>query len=349
MDDPTIYLKTINDFWVAVRKKEQEGEDPTQIINEYKKAIQDAPLISAEMPSYYIMTINMGGKAKRDDRVLLSSTIMRTCSSSVIFCQEIPGHFERDVVKKCGTSDYGYAKEGHAAIIWRMEDFDGSTDGLETTDTSIREISDVLMGRIVMVKLTCRKSSDVVLAVSWHGPYTRYAVDERFNVFDRLITFLQEVCDENDIPSFLIGGSFNLNTSGEQFMKVTEAIKASVASYELSPRQAKMATNKNYIPYKDNFVFFSKDNKITVSWARPFEIEDPSEATTSDVTESAYADVQSEMASGEVAQVEEALDHDPIIGKLQFLSGPEETRNKGEAEIKQNLLPAFKKLAVSDK
>lgn len=391
MEDPTIYITDLKDTCLAVKKKEQDGEDPTQIINEFKKAIQDARLKSAKTPSYFIMTINMGGNAKRDDRVFLSSSIMRTCFSSIIFCQEYPGNFERDVVTNCGTSGYGCERsnlikhdhtksKNHAAILWLMEDFEGSTAGLKTTDSwdkSITEISKKvqfttdLLQKIILVKLTCRKSSDDVLAVSWHGPHSNQGytnVDKR-NAFNGLITFLHEVCKEKNIPSFLIGGDFNLDTlsddlePGENVLKQSkqqpgekteerEAMKVSVASYELSPRQEERATKKNYIPNKDNFVIFSKDNKIRVSWIRPFEIEDPtdSESTTSDLTEEAYENVKSEMANSKVTQVEQALDHDPIIGVLQFLSGPAETRNEEEVEIKQDLLPVFEeKLTLGEK
>ncbi|XP_078351734.1 uncharacterized protein LOC144636402 [Oculina patagonica] len=371
MEDPTIYNKSfesITNLWHAVEKTIQEGKDPTQIINKYKKDIQDARLKSAETPSYFIMTINMGGKAKRDDRVLLSSTIMRTCFSSIIFCQEIPGHFARDVVKNCGRSGYGFAKtdqQNHAAILWQIKDFDGSTYGLKTTDTAITRIRERvqyttdLFGRIVMVKLTCRKTSDVMLAVSWHGPHRNlgYTENDKINAFNGLITFLHEVCKENDIPSFLIGADFNLDTlddnlePGKNVLNVpreeNEAIKVCVVRYELSPRQEKRATNRNYIRNKDNFVFFSKDNKIKVSWVRPFEIEDPTVATAAsdfgDLTEGAYANVQSEMAGSKVAQVEEVLDHNPIIGVLQFLSGPAETRKE---RAKKSLSTLFKKLSV---
>ena len=374
MENPTIYNKSIEnikELWAAVQKKKEKGEDPTQIINEFKKDIQDARLKSAAMPSYYIMTLNMGGKAKRDGRVLLSSFIMRTCFSSIIFCQEIPGYFERDVVDHCGTSGYDFVKsdqQNHAAILWQNEAFDGSQDGLKTTDNAIRKIRDRvsyttdLFGRIVMTKLTCRKTSDDVLAVSWHGPHMGYNKDDKINTFNGLVTFLHEVCKENKIPSFLIGGDFNMNTLHDEHelgkivleptREENEPLKVHAVGYELSPRQEERATNINYIKFKDNFVFFSKTNKITVSWVRPFEIEDP-KATTSDLTEGAYASVQSEMATSNVTQVEDALDHDPIIGVLQFLPGTAETtetRNEGATEVRQSLLPAFEKLTTdSDK
>ncbi|XP_078381511.1 uncharacterized protein LOC144664280 [Oculina patagonica] len=260
MQDPTVYLKCIEEIilWEDVMKKKRDGEDPQPIIREYKKNIQDARLKSAELPSYFIMTINMEGKAKRDDRVLLLSIIMSTYYSSVIFCQETPGHFERDIVNACGTFGYGYFKnENSAAVLWRTEDFESSTDGLKPTDRSMIQIRDKvktevndtteLLSRIAMVKLTCRKSSETVLAVSWHGPHRGHSKTiGKPQVFNGLTTFLQEVCKAKNIPTFLIGGDFNLNTLDDE---LSLGKNVSVPVYELSHRQMKRSIQPSgYIP-----------------------------------------------------------------------------------------------------
>ena len=105
---------------------------------EFKKAVQDARLKSASCPSYFIMTINMNSPKSgvTEKRRRFVSIIMRSFFSSIIFCQETPGCFEKKVVTECGTSGYDYVKNGsHSAVFWRKEDFDGETKGLETSDT----------------------------------------------------------------------------------------------------------------------------------------------------------------------------------------------------------------------
>ncbi|KAJ7333133.1 hypothetical protein OS493_018309 [Desmophyllum pertusum] len=331
MEDPTIYLKSLEGVDTVDEKKE-EG-----IINEVKKDIQEARLKSATIPSYFIMTINMHGKAKRDDRVLLLMNIMSTYFSSIIFCQEIPGHFVKDIVDKCGTLGYDHVKTSNyeAAVLWRTEDFVGSTVGLKLTDRSIIKIrervklehkSECLPQRFAMVQLTRCNSSESVLAVSWHGPLKGFRKVERPIAFNGLTTFLKEVCKENKIPSFVIGGDFNLNTLDDSPDGLKLGEDVAVSSYELSPRQKQRSTASNYIPHKDNFVFL-KGNTLKVSWTRPFEIEDPRKATASDLTEGGHTNVQSEMASG---RVEDALDHDPIIGVLELLSA--KTEQPGDHE-----------------
>ena len=347
MEDPTIYLKSLEGVnWLTVDEKKEEG-----IINEVKKNIQEARLKSATIPSYFIMTINMHGKAKRDDRVLLLMNIMRTYFSSIIFCQEIPGNFERDIVDKCGTLGYDYVKTSNAeaAVLWRTEDFVGSTDGLKLTDRSIIKIrekvklehtTEYLPQRFAMVQLTRCNSSESVLAVSWHGPHTGcHKKVGKPSTFNGLITFLKKVCEKKNIPSFVIGGDFNLNTLDDSPDGLKLGKHVAVPSYELSPRQRQRSTEAlSYIPHKDNFVFlYNKFSKlhVTVSWTRPFEIEDPSKANTSDLTEGGHTNVQSEMASG---QVEDALDHDPIIGVLELLPAKTEQVNLKKLEFTCNAL-----------
>ena len=69
------------------------------------------------------MTVNMNGKAKAVERRALLSEILSGTGSSLVFCQELPGHFERDVV----PLDYGFVKTGNeAAVMWSNQHFLGN-------------------------------------------------------------------------------------------------------------------------------------------------------------------------------------------------------------------------------
>ncbi|KAK3753397.1 hypothetical protein QZH41_002217 [Actinostola sp. cb2023] len=296
----------------------------------------------------------------RNDRVLLAKTITKNFFSSIIFCQETPGHFKRDFVDVIGIQgEYSHVpkskSEHEAAVLWRTEDFDGTTDGLNTSDTTIIAIRDKvnktydaspLLSRIAMVKLTPR-NSDVfsVLAVSWHGPHTGCTDKDR--VLHGLLAFLKEVCKKEKIPSFIIGGDFNLNTQEVQLDKTVET-NVVIPGYELSPRQKTKGGHGNYISYKDNFVFYSEDRKLNVIGTKPFEIEDPNdESTTSDLKED-YSNVQSDI--DDKWKVAELLDHDPIIGVLQFGISvkTDEFTTSDLQEVTKDLSKDFEKCTVSD-
>ncbi|KAK3753398.1 hypothetical protein QZH41_002218 [Actinostola sp. cb2023] len=315
-------------------------------------------------PSYRIMTINMAGQSKktdentdisppRDDRVLLAKTIIKNYSPSIIFCQEIPGHsVQRDFVDVIGTQELKYShtkNKPEAAVLWRTKDFHGTTAGLETSDTTITAIRDKVkktydacdllsIARIAMVKLTpCNSDVFSVLAVSWHGPHT--GCTDKNRVFYGLIAFLKRVCKKEKIPSFIIGGDFNLNTVEVQLDEnVEQNLNVVRRSYELSTRQPVKKTNHgNYIPHKDNFIIYSKpDRKLKLTKIKPFKIEEPeaedepSGSSTSSIrtirdslSKDDYASVQSKLTNKEW-KVEELLDHDPILGVLQFGISKEE-------------------------
>lgn len=321
-DDPTIsvgleFLDYVNGYL--------EGRDVDSItmekkFTEFKKSIQDARLKSASSPSYFITTINMNSleTGVTNKRRKFLSILSRSFFSSVIFCQELPGYFEKQVVAECGTAGYKYVKKGnHSAVIWREEDFEGETEGFDTTDTWIIKLRDKLpdasklLSRIVMVKLTSKSSKESVLAVSWHG--RRHSTQSEFK---SLTTFLAEVIEKKEIPSYIIGGDFNLITLDMELAK-----DVAVSSYELSPRQkAREQKSGPYIPYKDNFVTYP-NKKLRVSYVRPFLFEDE-ESVTSDLSKEDQGKVQQEMANATATppKATDMLDHDPIIGVLKFTS-----------------------------
>lgn len=322
-DDPTI---SVGMEFLEYVSRYGEGCDVDSItkekkFTEFKKSIQDARLKSASSPSYFITTINMNSleTGVTDKRRKFISILFRSFFSAVIFCQELPGYFEEQVVAECGTAGYKYVKNGnHSAVIWREEDFEGETEGLETTDTWIRELrnssgSDAsqLLSRIAMVKLTSKSSKESVLAVSWHG--RRHSTQSEFK---SLTTFLAEVIEKKEIPSYIIGGDFNLITLDMELAK-----DVAVSSYEMSPRQkAREQKSGTYIPYKDNFVTYP-NKKLRVSYVRPFLFEDE-ESVTSDLSKEDQGKVQQEMANAtdKPPKATDMLDHDPIIGVLKFTS-----------------------------
>ena len=165
-----------------------------------------------------------------------------------------------------------------------------------------------LLSRIAMVKLTPKASKESVLAVSWHGPYKS---KNKMNAFKSLTTFLAEVIKEKGIPSYIIGGDFNLDTLEAELPK-----DAVVSTYELSPRQSKKQEESGrYISHKDNFIWFP-NNKLIVRYVRPFLFQDEG-TTTSDLNKEDQTKVKGEMAN---ATTTDMLDHDPIIGVIEFTS-----------------------------
>ena len=268
MDDPKISVAL--QFVEYVEKQIEAGCDADTILTQEKfielnKSIQDGRLKSASSPSYFIMTINMkspaiNGEGIEKKRRKLLSIIMRSFFSAVIFCQELPGYFEKEVVAECGASGYKCVRNGkESAVIWREEDFSESTDGPKITDTWIRELRNTLpdasqlLSRATMVNLISKSSDESVLAVSWHGRH-KIKDDAKKREFESLNTFLIEVIKRKKITSYIIGGDFNLNT-----LEVALSEDVVVGSYELSPKQRKaQRESSRYIPYKDNFVFHPK-------------------------------------------------------------------------------------------
>lgn len=350
MDDPTISESPdFAKFYDSVERDIAERDDVDWKAIEkrsldFKKSVQDARLKSASSPSYFIMTINMNSPKSgvTEKRRRFVSILMRSFFSSIIFCQELPGYFETKVVAECGTSGYNYVKNGsHSAVIWRKEDFDGETEGLKTTDEWITKLRDrlgpdasELLSRIAMVKLTSKTSDESVLAVSWHGPHTNSSKDNKMAAFKSLTSFVAEVIKEKGIPSYIIGGDFNLNTLEAELPK-----DAAVSTYELSHLQnKKQEESGRYISHKDNFIWFPK-SKLIGRNVRPFLFEDEG-TTTSDFSKDDQAKVEREMAeeTDAPARPTDMLDHDPIIGVIEFTS----------STVVRSLLEDFERVAIAD-
>ncbi|KAL9963694.1 hypothetical protein ACROYT_G027225 [Oculina patagonica] len=266
---------------------------------------------------FTIMTINMNGDGYADDRRKLISKITSEVNASVIFCQELPGCFEKEVVKKCGTGVYKFTPTGEeAAVIWRESDFHG--DPVRGTDSSIRRIQEKLQSersdidvsevhtRTAMVKLTSRGTSDRTgapfLAVSWHGIYIE-TLPNRIKKFNGLILFVRKVCEMKKISSFIIGGDFNLNTLKEVNLTQLRNEGITVSEYVLNNRDVKKsqkvhARGRSFIPHKDNFVF-TLAGDIIVSEVKPEELKES-----------------------------EALDHAPVVGILKLKHLPNKKPSK---------------------
>ena len=350
MEDPTISVGI--EFAKFVEEHIEADADVDSItmkkeFTEFKKSVQDGRLKSASSPSYFIMTINMNSPESgvTEKRRRLVTILMRSFFSSIVFCQELPGCWDEKVVAECGTSGYGYVKnENESAVLWRKEDFDGETKGFETSNSWIRKVKDrvapngsQLLSKIAMVKLTPKTSSEEsILAVSWHGPYV-VKDDVKSAEFNSLTTFLAEVIQEKGIPSYIIGGDFNLNTLGIELSS-----NVGVPGYELSPRQTQRQKSSKYIPFKDNFVFYPS-MKLRVRHVRPFVFEDR-ETPNSDLTKEDQKKVEEEMTNTTDTPVDSTkmLDHDPIIGVLQF------TSLSSSSTAVRNLSNDFEQAAIAD-
>lgn len=204
------------------------------------RSMEDPPEASyvRKPGTYNIMTINMKCKQKRTEgekKDLIISTI-KSSSASVIFCQEAPGNFKNGVVAKCGNGPSSYkfipedihSLEKHevkVAVMWHETSFEG--EKVDLTEPSITKIEErlkheksvadvksmvqVSMERSAMVKLTSRGTTKAsFLAVSWHGLED---VDEASKAFYDLICFVREVCENEKLSWFIIGGDLNLYTS----------------------------------------------------------------------------------------------------------------------------------------
>ena len=279
-----------------------------------------------EKETYPIMTINMNGKdqgkATADKRrKLIISTIKRS-SSSVIFCQELPGKFEEEVVAKCGTDGNSYkfvrpkdiySGNYNVAVMWRETDFQGKE--VHLADSSLfKEIVERLIVkekkfdvdviratiRSAMVKLTSRRTGASFLAVSWHGPWEVNTASgkTKLEVFYDLTRLLRVVCEKEELSSFIIGGDFNFNTREvPQDRKKEYGVK--ISRYELCSRDEKRR-GRSFVPYKDTFVFSVPKDKLPM---------------TRNIRVSSVAPFKSENESGENA----LLDHVCVKGDLEVV------------------------------
>ena len=236
--------------------------------------------------TYPIMTINMNGKSQgkgtADKRKKLIVSTIKRSSASVIFCQELPGKFEEEVVTKCGTdgSSYKfvrpkdiYSGNYKVAVMWRETDFQGKEVNL--TDSSLfKEIVERLIVkekkfdvdviratiRSAMVKLTSHRTGASFLAVSWHGPREVNTASGKttleiklaeLEVFYGLTRLLRVVCEKEKLSSFIIGGDFNINTREVPQDRQIE-YGVTISRYELCTRDEKRR-GRFFVPYKDTF------------------------------------------------------------------------------------------------
>ena len=332
MDDPTIAELTANSPDTSPLTESEKIE--------WKKDIQNARLKSSSLPRFFVMTVNMNGTATGkgvvDDRRMLLSKILGNFCASVIFCQELLGCFEKKVVDVCVTDDYDFVANGReAAVMWCKEHFDG--EPVDTTATSsmrikerLDERSDIdtteVLTRTAMVKLQSRDEAyqkhPSFLAVSWHGPHNNLQLEGKRKAFNGLTCFLQEVCKEKNVSCVIIGGDFNLNTLEHLKDEDLKSLNVTFPYYELSSRSKEKQEDagRRYIPYKDNFAFFtisgSNNRRIfenfRVSNVRPFEFVDDKDPG-SDLPKEDQQD-----RKADDRERKDLLDHDPIIGVLEL-------------------------------
>jgi len=270
--------------------------------------------------SYSLMTVNMNGKTKPDERRALLSKIITSSGSSLVFGQELPGFFEKKVVRKCGTCVYDFVHtEKEAAVMWKKQHFYGEpVDGAskrtnhDTLVSSHNFFSDVseIPARTAVVKLTSNSEACSFLAVSWHGP-SKMRLEKKQEVLKALILFLQEICREKNVSSVIIGGDFNLNTLEENGL---EELNVYFPRYELNPRgklaKERKGRGRPYITYKDNFAITS----TLPSVVSPFGVMKLSKVKPL----SGFNFVKEEGSE----KGKDILDHDPIIGFLQLGKTP---------------------------
>ena len=332
----------------SILEQKQYKEKAKQL----REAIQQGRLKSEPL-SYWAMTINMNGKCTgkgaANNRRALLSIIIRDVVASVMFCQELPDRFTEII-----TAHYRFVNnQKQAAVIWRKDDFDGTDEGLKTTDSRIiktrddmkRSDSEVdvseLLSRVAMIKLTSRETETekrssaecrTFLAASWHGPHTKCRNEEQKNqVFRGLIRFLEKVCMmEGDIP-FIVGGDFNFDTCGIEPPK-----DVVVPCVEMSPRDERRAeSSPTFIPRKDNF-FYSRTKKLALSveWSTSFDFTNTQNLSEEDKSRVNAMEV-------ERGQATDVLDHDPVFTVLKL-------DPRSPSPVK-NLTDEFKKLMTPQK
>ena len=269
---------------------------------------------------YSLMSVNMNGKTKPDERRALLSKIITSTRSSLVFCQELPDCFEKEVVRKCGTCVYDFVRTGkEAAVMWSEAHFYGEpvdvafkTRILDTVVASKNLFSHVseITARTAVVKLTSKSEACSFLAVSWHGP-SKMRLEKKREVLKALIPFLSEICLKTNVSSIIIGGDFNLSTSDENGLGEPNVY---FPWYELSPRgklaKERKGQGRPYIAYKDNFAITT----ISPSVGRPFV--DMKLSKVKPLSEFNYVKEEGRERGKDI------LDHDPILGVLHLGKTP---------------------------
>ena len=272
------------------------------------------------MSDYSLMTVNMNGHTNAQERRKLLSEIIRRegKKSSLIFCQELPGRFESDVVPD--NYDFVRTAHKHAAVMWSKQHFHSKkvdagfkTKIFDRLPVAMNKIGDDILseipGRTAVVMLTAIKESCNFLAVSWHGPHSGWTLKRKQKALKGLILFLYEVCRRiEDVSLIIIGGDFNLNTLAKNGL---EELKVDFQPYGLSDRASeRLKDRKNYIPYKDNFAI------TTTSPSEDFPFGAMKLWAVEPLSEFVYVKEEGSEKGKDI------LDHDPIIGFLQLGKTP---------------------------
>ena len=368
MEDLTIFEGVFDHLMQQI----EAGENEEEILNYLNKSILEARLKTSKNPSYFVMTINMnssvsvrGDAQKRRD--LLSIILRSGFPTALIFCQELPGKFETEVVPDPKKYDYRRTKN-ETAVVWNKSRFAGSSKGLGAANTDIKKLgkesfgtrknASQLLSRISMVKLKPLRAEhdESILAVSFHGRYRGKTKEERIKTFNILVKFLNKVIKLRGINSYIIGGDFNFDTQ-----EVEPPKNVVVPNFELSPRsQEKKQKSGRFIPNKDNFICYPH-KAVIITWSRALVFCDENDKS-SDLTEEEHETVNKSLtsettkttnatASGATGTTEaseatketkatDLLDHDPVVGVLVFLPPPK--------EVRQDLSKTFEKMSMSD-
>jgi hypothetical protein len=269
--------------------------------------------------------------------------ILRNVVPGVVFCQELPGRFKQDIVNKLSIDaqqwDYTRTAGTDAGIMWSTQHFTGKPLPTDARMFRIRDglvgqgkPADNLLSRASFVKLTGHHTLDVeepprsFIACSYHGEYIGVTDQKRIAIFQSLIQFLSELCQEEGNIPFLIGGDFNFDTTN-----INLPPNITLPGYEMTRR----SSVPGKIPYKDNF-FWKFKTPIVMTHVRPFALEEREDCDLS-VDERDVVDHLPAAASTQVRNVDDLLDHDPIIGVLVL-----------EKPTAGNLEGAFANLDVND-
>ena len=267
--------------------------------------------------TYRIMTMNMNGKGSAAARRKQIISTIESFPASVIFCQELPGDFDTEVVENCGNSykfvrpEDCYSSQADVAVMWCETEFQGKEVNLADCSLFTELVKGLLIKeenldvgmikasiRSAMVKLTSCRTEASFLAVSWHGPHkvnfendcqldSKARKEFKLKVLCNLIRLLQVVCEKEKLSSFIIGGDFNLNFNKSDVDRLAEY---GVRTLHYS----------SGAPGKDTFIFSIPSDKLPM---------------TVDITVSSVASLKLENKSGQSAP----LDHKPVVGKLEVV------------------------------
>ena len=263
----------------------------TYLIKDIMSLITDGH--SAQNPPFSVMTIHMKDpslqKATAEHRKTLLSVILLLYPSAIIFCQDLPKGFRREVLKDA-SFEFVCNKEETTAVIWATKQFDSNSrrkNGVPKKNPENKR------ERKSIVKLKSTQEPAIsILAVSYHGPYSGKTHHDRCDRLDELLKDVHKKKNDRGIHSLIVGGDFNLDTrkykTNEKSAEKLKKLGVIVGEYELTARaNMKVDSSTSYIPYKDNF-FWS--DEITVE--KITALQDP--------------------------KYDEEFDHDPVEAQLLF-------------------------------